>query len=315
MKYFAPLFILLLAYSVNLSAQEKKSYIVKEGETLYAISKVLEVSVAELQEWNNIDDSGISIGQELVYYVKEEEELPTEPVKSLVDISNPAENTFYVVKSGDNLYTIARYHNMTLEELQSLNELTSDVLRIGQKLSVKKISVAPSVSEFSEESSPQGSFAVYTVERGQSLSDILTKFKMTERELQELNPEISVVALDRGQQITVLLPPSRSYDNPYLNNANLQDLGTVGASLYNNSELGNATTNGELYNPEELTAAHSNIALGSIIFIENPETKNGIYVRINDRITDSGLKLSAKAFRILGLENSGNPTVTIFTDS
>lgn len=315
MKYFVPLFILLLAYSVNLSAQEKKSYIVKEGETLYAISKVLEVSVAELQEWNNIDDSGISIGQELVYYVKEEEELPTEPAKSLVDISNPAENTFYIVKSGDNLYTIARYHNMTLEELQSLNELTSDVLRIGQKLSVKKISVAPSVSEFSEESSPQGSFAVYTVERGQSLSDILTKFKMTERELQELNPEISVVALDRGQQITVLLPPSRSYDNPYLNNATLQDLGTVGASLYNNDELGNATTNGELYNPEELTAAHSNIALGSIIFIENPETKNGIYVRINDRITDSGLKLSAKAFRILELENSGNPTVTIYTDS
>ncbi|MEQ9265572.1 MAG: LysM peptidoglycan-binding domain-containing protein [Balneolaceae bacterium] len=315
MKYLTPLFILLFAFSMNLSAQEKKSYTVKEGETLYGISKLLEVSVAELQEWNNIDDSGISIGQELIYYVKEVEEPPAEPVRSLVNISNPAENTFYIVKSGDNLYTIARFHNMTLEELKTLNELTSDVLRIGQRLSVKKISVAPSVSEFSEESSPQGSFAIYTVERGQTLTDILTKFKMTERELQELNPEISVVALDRGQQITVLLPPSRSYDNPYLNNANLQDLGTVGASLYNDSELGNATTNGELYNPEELTAAHSNIALGSIIFIENSETKSGIYVRINDRITDSGLKLSAKAFRILGLENSGNPTVTIYTDS
>lgn len=315
MKYLTPLFILLFAFSMNLSAQEKKSYTVKEGETLYGISKLLEVSVAELQEWNNIDDSGISIGQELIYYVKEEEESPAEPARSLVNISNPAENTFYIVKSGDNLYTIARFHNMTLEELKTLNELTSDVLRIGQRLSVKKISVAPSVSEFSEESSPQGSFAIYTVERGQTLTDILTKFKMTERELQELNPEISVVALDRGQQITVLLPPSRSYDNPYINNANLQDLGTVGASLYNDSELGNATTNGELYNPEELTAAHSNIALGSIIFIENSETKSGIYVRINDRITDSGLKLSAKAFRILGLENSGNPTVTIYTDS
>lgn len=315
MKYFIPLIILLLAFSVDLSAQEKKSYTVKEGETLYAISKILQVSVTELQEWNNIDDSGISIGQELVYYVKEEEQPPLEPAKSLVDISNPAENTFYIVKSGDNLYTIARFHNMTLDELKSLNELTSDVLRIGQKLSVKKVTVAPSVSEFSEESSPQGSFVVYTVERGQTLTDILNKFKMTERELQELNPEISVVALDRGQQITVLLPPSKSYDNPYLNNANLQDLGTVGAISYKDSELGNTTTNGELYNSEELTAAHSNIALGSIIFIENPETQSGMYVRINDRITDSGLKLSAKAFRILGLQNSSNPTVTIYTDS
>ncbi|HET8864440.1 MAG TPA: septal ring lytic transglycosylase RlpA family protein, partial [Gracilimonas sp.] len=72
--------------------------------------------------------------------------------------------------------------------------------------------------------------------------------------------------------------------------------------------------NGELYDPEALTAAHSNIALGSIIFIENVETGNGVYVRINDRITGSGLKLSQRAFSILQLDKATQPAVTIYTE-
>lgn len=319
MKLLSSFFGLLFFLSVALLAQEQKKHTVKQGETLYGISKLLNVTVAELQQWNNLTDNIISIGDELIYYDSSGEQQPTTetPAKSLIEISTPPENTYYTVKSGDNLTIIARQHNMTVQELRELNNLTSDLISIGQQLSVRKLvdSVAPSTSEFSEESQPQGTFAVYTVEAGQTSSDILKKFKMTQRELQELNPDVNIAALDRNQKITVLLPPSRSYDNPYENKASLQDLGTVGVSSYQPSELGNTTTNGELYNPDELTAAHSNIALGTIIFIENPETKSGIYVRINDRITESGLKLSAKAFRILGLENLTNPTVSIYTES
>ncbi len=319
MKFLSSFFGLLIILSISLLAQEQKTYTIKQGETLYSISKALNVTVAELQQWNDLSDNTISIGDELIYYDSTTEQPSTNetPVKSLIEISAPPENTYYTVKSGDNLTIIARQHDMTVEELKELNNLNSDLISIGQQLSVRKLvdSVAPSASEFSEESEPQGSFAVYTVESGETSTDILKKFKMTQRELQELNPEVNIAALDRNQKITVLLPPSRSYANPYENKASLQDLGTVGASLYQSDELGNTTTNGELYNPDELTAAHSNIALGTIIFIENPETKTGIYVRINDRITESGLKLSAKAFRILGLETLTNPTVTIYTES
>lgn len=319
MKLFASFFGLILLLSISLSAQEQQTYTVKQGETLYGISKLLNVTVAELQQWNSITDNAISIGDELIYYISDSNQ-PTStepPAKSLIEISTPQENTYYTVKSGDNLTVIARQHNMTVQELKALNNLSSDLISIGQQLSVRKLvdSVAPSVSEFSEESQPQGSFAVYTVRSGETSTSIQEKFKMTQRELQELNPEVNIAALDRNQKITVLLPPSRSYDNPYENKASLQDLGTVGVYSYNASELGNTTTNGELYNPKELTAAHSNIALGTIIYIENPETKSGVYVRINDRITESGLKLSAHAFRILGLESITNPTVSIYTES
>lgn len=319
-KFF--LLVILIFCATDIYAQEQKTYTVKQGETLYSISKTLNVSVSELQQWNELSNAGLSIGQELIYYISpaqnedtEPDPAPEPPSDPLINVNAPVENTYYTIKSGDNLYNIARAHNMTVNELKELNNLTSDVLSIGQKIAVRKKSVAPVVSEFSEESAPQGTFALYTIEQGETLSSLLSKFKMTEQELQELNPEINVAGIGRGQQITVLLPPSRNFDNPYLNKADLQDLGSVGASSYTRNEFGNSTTNGELYNPEELTAAHSNIALGSIIFIENPENGSGVYVRINDRITGSGLKLSSKAFRILGLQNSGNPKVSIYSGS
>ncbi len=310
--------ILITCISLSAAAQDRKTYTVKQGETLYAISKQLNVSVAELQQWNNLSDNAISIGDELVYFtVAADTTQVIEPGTSLIEIAPPQQNTFYVVRSGDNLTKIAREHNMTVNELRELNSLSGDMLSIGQRLSVRKLvdSVAPSASEFSEESSPQGSFVIYTVKQGEYANQLLERFKMTLAEIQELNPEINFESLDVNQKITVLLPPSRSYSNPYEPKANLQDLGVVGAISYRDSEFGNTTTNGELYNPEELTAAHSNIALGSIIFVENSSTKNGIFVRINDRVTGSGLKLSARAYRILGLDESPNPTVTIYSES
>ncbi len=270
MKLLNSLFVLLLILNTGILAQDQNTYTVQKGETLYAISKTLSVSVAELQQWNSLSDNSISEGQELIYFIQQSNDttLTPEPVASLISNSTPQENIFYTVKSGDNLTVIARNHSMTVSELKELNNLTNDLLSIGQRLSVRKLidSVAPSASVFSEDSSPQGTFAVYTVSSGETSTDILTKFKMTQQELQELNPEVNIATLDRQQKITVLLPPSRSYENPYLNKASLQELGEVGASSYAEVEFGNATTNGELYNPEELTGAHSNIALGTIIF-------------------------------------------------
>lgn len=320
MRYLALFAMIILVLSADAFAQQRNTHTVAQGETLYSISKTLNVTVAELQAWNDLSSNDISIGQNLIYYTDEEQSTPDSSSSSgpsLVNITTPQENIFYTVKSGDNLTVIARAHNMTVSELKELNNLESDLLRIGQRLSVRKPvnSVAPSASEFSGESAPQGSFAVYTIQSGEATAILLDKFRMTAQELQELNPDVNISALEQGQTITVLLPPSRNFDNPYLAKANLQDLGTVSVNSYSETDAGNTTTSGELYNPDELTAAHSNIALGSIIFIENSVTKQGIYVRVNDRVTGAGLKLSNKAYRILGLTGNGNPTVTIYTGS
>jgi LysM repeat protein len=282
----------------------------------------LNVTIAELKQWNNLTGNDIELGQQLVYYQTEDadmetDSLPTEPSDPLINRNNQSQTEFYIVKSGDTLYDIARNHDMSVSQLQQLNNLTGSNLSIGQRLAVKKqtSTVAPNVARFQKESSPQGVFSVYEIPSGETKEMLLSKFKMTESELIRLNPELDIERLISGQEITVLLPPSRNYENPYLQKASLQDLGQVNVTRYSDQKVGATTTNGELYDPEMLTAAHSNIALGSIIFVENPVTGNGVYVKINDRITESGIKLSKKAYEVLNLKETGEPAVSIYTES
>ena len=49
------------------------------------------------------------------------------------------EETTYVVKSGDTLYSIAREFNTTVDKLKELNNLSNNTLSIGQILIVKEV--------------------------------------------------------------------------------------------------------------------------------------------------------------------------------
>lgn len=95
-------------------------YTVKKGDTLYGISNQFGVSVTELAELNGIKGSNLQIGMEL-----------TIPSKSG---TNPNNMFMYTVKSGDTLYSIARSNNVTVDAIKRANNLTSNLLNIGQKL-------------------------------------------------------------------------------------------------------------------------------------------------------------------------------------
>ena len=310
--------LLFTFFALSSFAQEKYIHVVILGETLYSISKTLDVSVSELRSWNNLSSDDLAIGQELAYFkIFEEYDLNQELGESLIKISAPLENEFYTVKSGENLTNIAQTHNMTLNELRTLNNISGDLLRIGQKLVVRKAvdSIAPSASEYYDGNAPQGSFVIYSVTSDDNLDLILSNFKMSAYELQQLNPEVNIHSLDSNQRITVLFPPSSNFENPYKVSSNLQDLGLFTTTSYTVNETGNTTTSGELYNPNQLTAAHSNIKIGSVLYIENPDNGFGIYIRVNDRITETGLKLSSTAFRLLSFSNTINPSVRIYTEN
>lgn len=312
-------------------SEERTIHRVEAGESLFAISRMYNVTIAEIQQWNNLDGTSLEAGRELIIYESELLEAGQAPPPTISEIEQMSEedrtsivrqtgeagsdSESYLVRSGDTLYQIARDHDMTVNELQQLNNLTGDMLRVGQRIMVRRVRTAPSIAEGAENSTPQGKFALYRVQRGDNLQGLLNRFKMTESELFALNPGMNRSSVSQGQQLTVLLPPTRNFRNPYRNDANLEDLGTVPVTRYQDNDSASPTTSGELYNPEELTAAHSNMAIGNVIFVENPSNNRGIFVRVNDRQSGDGLKLSHKAFELLGFSTVEQPMVTIYLDN
>lgn len=285
------------------------SHTVQPQETLFSISKQYNVSIAEIKNWNDISVNNLQVGQELTIYPSESSNQQQE---SLVVEKETQNTSYYVVKSGDSLYKIAQDHDMSVDEIKQLNNLSSNTIRVGQQLTVRgQSSPPPSVAVDDVESSPQGKFIVHQVSSNTTLQKLLNTFRMDEEEFRALNPSVNENSFSAGQELTMLAPPTRTYENPYLTSSNLQDLGTTSVRQYSDDEKGNPTTNGELYNPAELTAAHSNITLGSVIFIRNNDNDRGVYIRINDRHSGNGLKLSAAAWQVLNF-SSEMPTVTIY---
>jgi membrane-bound lytic murein transglycosylase D len=102
---------------------------VKQGETLYSISRKYNMPVEELKTLNQLSGNTVSIGQKLLL---SKAAAPRSEEKSA---NNPPET--HVVAAGETLYGIARKYNTSVEELKKINQLTDNTLSIGQELRLK----------------------------------------------------------------------------------------------------------------------------------------------------------------------------------
>lgn len=103
------------------SEESEYLYTVKSGDSLYKIAREYNTTVDELMKLNNLSSISLSIGQTL----------------KIPQITTSAQDNYYTVKSGDNLYKIASKYNTTVNNLVKLNNLSSTTLSIGQKLKLK----------------------------------------------------------------------------------------------------------------------------------------------------------------------------------
>ena len=117
----------------TVSTENTQLYYVHQGDTLYRIARNYGISLSTLLTWNNLSvDSSIYPGQALK--VSEEATSSSEETAS----SSESSATTYTVQSGDGLWRIAKNHGLTLDELKSLNQLTSNIIHPGQVLIVSK---------------------------------------------------------------------------------------------------------------------------------------------------------------------------------
>ncbi len=74
------------------------------------------------------------------------------------------------------------------------------------------------------------------------------------------------------------------FSKAQLNNNTVKSQVTIGkASFYANHYEGKRTATGALYNPKQLTAAHSTLPLGSKVKVIDLQSKKAVIVTINDR--------------------------------
>ncbi|MFW5927048.1 MAG: LysM peptidoglycan-binding domain-containing protein [Wenzhouxiangella sp.] len=97
---------------------------VRPGENLWLIARRYRVSISDLQRWNGLgDDSLIRPGDRLVIHM---------------DSHSGQKPTRYTVRRGDSLWSIARRHQVTVNDLLRWNELDENsVLRPGQTLTIR----------------------------------------------------------------------------------------------------------------------------------------------------------------------------------
>ncbi|WP_175455632.1 LysM peptidoglycan-binding domain-containing protein [Winogradskyella thalassocola] len=106
------------------SDNDSDFHIVKEGDNLFQLSIKYKSSLGELQKANNLETTLIKKGQKL-------------RVRNFDKVNVDENHLVWVVKKGDNLYKIAIEKGTTVKALKRINDLKSDVIKIGQKLQLK----------------------------------------------------------------------------------------------------------------------------------------------------------------------------------
>ncbi|MEN8248233.1 MAG: LysM peptidoglycan-binding domain-containing protein [Bacteroidota bacterium] len=100
---------------------------VAQGETLYSISRIYEVSVIDIMEWNDLLSTTLDIGQKL--------KIEGKPVPEKTDFVRNGQR-YHVVQAGEGLYAVARIYNIPVDSLVAWNRLESSALNLGQELMV-----------------------------------------------------------------------------------------------------------------------------------------------------------------------------------
>lgn len=155
------------------------TYLVQKGDNLYTIAQKYNVTIAELQEWNNISNDNLQYGALLQIASKELES------KEEIAVVQERKDIEYVVQKGDNLNAIATKFGSSLADLRLWNKLADNKISIGKTLVVAKDEVAivtekADVSSFKTKSTVASSIkksrAEYSVKKGDSLFSIAKKY-------------------------------------------------------------------------------------------------------------------------------------------
>lgn len=158
-------------------------YTIKPGDTFYKLAIQYNTTVPAIISANAlVNPNFLAIGQQIC--------IPRQPIFPACP-----EGNYYTIRPGDTLYRIARFYNVSLDDLIEANPgIDPGRLFIGQIICIPLATPPVTCLE------GQGD---YTVKPGDSFYSIAQKFNVTVQELINANPGINPQALLIGQTVCV----------------------------------------------------------------------------------------------------------------
>ena len=158
-------------------------YTVKRGDNLTTIAKKYNIRIHDITSMNNISSSKfLQPGQKL--------QIPTQGYDEYMQLlisSDKTKKIYYTVRRGDNLSEIAEKYRTSIKKIKAWNGVREqdDVIYIG-----KKLIIHVPLSQVDDQSSYKSNNTrkiIYKVRRGDSLSQIAQKYKVSVKNLKNWN--------------------------------------------------------------------------------------------------------------------------------
>ncbi len=221
MKLFQIITFFLFFCSGVVFSQKTIKHTVVSGESIYSIAKKYDVSESDIYELNP-KSKGALLQLKTVLLIPNRKS-KSKSNKEVSSSKNATET--HIVESGESLYKIAKKYDISLEKLKELNpDIKPESIQIGDKIVVS----AKKEKEVLKEKNPKETKVVvaevanpvnptnmdsnlctdelgnkvHTVTKGETLYRLSKKYKVSVKDLEEMNPEI-IANLPIGYEVVI----------------------------------------------------------------------------------------------------------------
>jgi len=275
-------------------------HIVQPSETLFSISKQYKVDINQIREWNQINNTNISIGQELVIYPVKDLSSAEQPDVPSVNqtLTQQGIQMKHNVQAGETIYSLARKYNVNRKDIKEWNNLNDNNINIGQELIVgyirksnKPISVANQGNDKSNTIVNHTKPVMEDTVQKTTSTNLPEEDNDSQKNNSNSAPDIKKIPIE---------------DNPYTNsNLSLKKRNTT-AELKKEVHTGVATLIEGSEDTKKYLALHKNIPIGTIVEVKNEMNNLSVFVKIIGKLPNTGdnkaidIKLTKEAYDRLG---------------
>lgn len=217
--------VLFLVFAFQVQAQQFKTHAVKQGETLYSISKLYRVTPFNILKYNKEIKQGDVLKPNTILVIpmqanaSDTKPLPETPKESKVvkqvdqeqEERTPVRFRTHRVRKKETIYGISRRYEISVDDIKRYNkELYGSALKKGMRLAIPEF---PEIEEIKDSINPED-FETYVVLPKETRWSIAHKYGITVDSLLALNPSLPRTTNDLaiGQELNLPRKPGSTVE-------------------------------------------------------------------------------------------------------